>query len=82
MTTTCPLSLPKRAGSQWLADRFEQHRPRPRAVAYRMLGNEGRNIEYGEVVRWFQGRVSIAGHPAAAHSGVSTLRAPWQDRLS
>ena len=25
--------------SQWLADRFEEHRPRLRAVAYRMLGS-------------------------------------------
>src|SRR5690348_8751875 len=24
---------------QWLADRFEEHRPRLRAVAYRMLGS-------------------------------------------
>lgn len=26
--------------SEWLADRFEQHRPRLRAVAYRMLGSQ------------------------------------------
>jgi DNA-directed RNA polymerase specialized sigma24 family protein len=25
--------------SQWLADRFEEHRPHLRAVAYRMLGS-------------------------------------------
>jgi DNA-directed RNA polymerase specialized sigma24 family protein len=24
---------------QWLADRFEEHRPRLRSVAYRMLGS-------------------------------------------
>jgi len=24
---------------QWLADRFEEHRPHLRAVAYRMLGS-------------------------------------------
>ena len=30
--------------SEWFADRFEQQRPRLRAVAYRMLCNEGRNI--------------------------------------
>ena len=28
-----------REGSAWLAERFEQHRPRLRAVAYRMLGS-------------------------------------------
>ena len=25
--------------NQWLADRFEEHRPRSRAVAYRMLAS-------------------------------------------
>ncbi len=25
--------------TEWLAERFEQHRPRLRAVAYRMLGS-------------------------------------------
>ena len=25
--------------SEWLADRFEEHRPRLRSVAYRMLGS-------------------------------------------
>ena len=24
---------------EWLAERFEEHRPHPRAVAYRMLGS-------------------------------------------
>jgi hypothetical protein len=57
------------ASSEWLADRFEQHRPRPRAVAYRMLGNKGRNISYGEVVRWFQGWVSIALDIRRRHIG-------------
>src|SRR5947209_19913506 len=27
--------------NEWLAERFEQHRPRLRAVAYRMLGSLG-----------------------------------------
>jgi hypothetical protein len=31
---------------------------------------------------WLQRRKSMTGHPAAAHSGVSTLRAPWQNALS
>ena len=44
--------------SQWLADRFEEHRARLRAVAYRMLGSLA---EADDAVQDAWGRVSRAG---------------------
>ena len=56
-----------------------------RAYARWHIGCFATKAATSNTVKWFpwaQGRVSIAGHPAAAHSGVSTLRAPCQDTHS
>ncbi len=67
--------------SEWLADRFEQQRPR---YARWHIGCFATKAASNTVkwLPWVQGRVSVAGDPAAAHSGVSTLRAPCQDTHS
>jgi hypothetical protein len=70
------------ASREWLADRFEQL---GRVHAQWRIGCLATKAATSNTVRWFAG--SRAGYQSrwtsgGGTSGVSTLRAPWQDRLS
>jgi len=57
----------------WLARRFEAHRARVRAVAYRMLGSLS-EVDYAVQVAWFR-----LGARTAATSRISARGAPGRD---